>query len=135
MAGHCYRRAADTTTHKRKRRPRHTGILQHRTYQSEGSYVAASPNVDDPAVVLLKSQKQSLLQERQRDTALPSCPVLRWSLDALIPARIELLLDSREFGEGVELLSLVHCSWVAVNEVDNRTGIHHQFPKASPGAG
>ena len=31
----------------------------------------------------------------------------------------------------MELLSLVHCSWVAVNEVDDRTGIHHQFLKAS----
>ena len=35
----------------------------------------------------------------------------------------------------MELLSLVHCSWVAVNEVDDRTGIHHRFPKASLSAG
>ena len=31
----------------------------------------------------------------------------------------------------MELLSLVHYSWVAVNEVDDRTGIHHRFSKAS----
>ena len=35
----------------------------------------------------------------------------------------------------MELLSLVHCSWVAVNEVDDRTGIHHRFLKTSLGAG
>ena len=31
----------------------------------------------------------------------------------------------------MELLSLVHCSWVAVNEVDDKMGIHHRFSKAS----
>ena len=35
----------------------------------------------------------------------------------------------------MELLSLVHCSWVAMNEVDDWTGIHHQFPKRSLGTG
>ena len=35
----------------------------------------------------------------------------------------------------MELLSLVHCSWVAVNEVDDRTGIHHRFSKTSLGVG
>ena len=35
----------------------------------------------------------------------------------------------------MELLSLVHCSWVVVNEVDDRTEIHHRFSKASLRAG
>ena len=35
----------------------------------------------------------------------------------------------------MELLSLVHCSWVAVNEVDDKTGIHHRFLKTSLHAG
>ena len=35
----------------------------------------------------------------------------------------------------MELLSLVHCNWVVVNEVDDRTGIYHRFSKASFRAG
>ena len=35
----------------------------------------------------------------------------------------------------MELLSLVHCSWVAVNEMDDKTGIHQRFTKISLGAG
>ena len=51
------------------------------------------------------------------------------------PARIELLLDSREFGEGIKLLPLVQCGGVAVNEVHDWSGIHHRFSKQSFSAG
>ena len=35
----------------------------------------------------------------------------------------------------MKLLSLVHYSWIAVNEVDDWMGIHHRFPTRSLGAG